>query len=510
MKKNKRRWVPLEERYAPLLRDGRNVLYKNGNHASRFDGHFIPAGAYFGQLKDGRRFIAVVEGQKVGMVSHTGLSMWENAFYQSVFDLLKKAGIKFDTSGPTSKTKKEIPLKAIHTTKDLLQQGLYSKKALFRPFADYILFVADSDNPLREVEKRAFKKFQVSSDAMKEIKLITENVFRVEQEYMESHFLQKELDEKRRELMDEWYGSIGYSEYLGSSGMVTVPIVKVSQSDLYLVDMVYLKARQVTTISNLHPESIFFCYLVLESARQIKKEPLMGEDVLLYQKAVGIYEEKKNPKRIVDCTNEHKTEKTQRVINASEETDGFKAKKHTLYVYQGKIKCIRDHHPIDCVTANIPTAGGTNAIMNVNLCRKCHRFYISYDEYSDYLKKYKSLLTRIVLVNGNGTELFSGHFAEASLLKLCGYSVSQDKGFSRQERERILTEVIHNGIMLKADVIQYLNWFIKMNGHKIENASAKEKWKSDLEFVRLLDMSGQENFFVSKVVPYRMKKKSKR
>ena len=64
--------------------------------------------------------------------------------------------------------------------------------------------------------------------------------------------------------------------------------------------------------------------------------------------------------------------------------------------------------------------------------------------------------------------------------------------------------------MKKTDVIQYLNWFIKMNGHKKENISAKEKWESDLEFVRSIDMNRQDRCFISKIVPYIPKKKTKR
>ena len=148
-------------------------------------------------------------------------------------------------------------------------------------------------------------------------------------------------------------------------------------------------------------------------------------------------------------------------------------------------------------------------VANVNLCLECHRFFISYDEYARYLERYKSLLTRIVLVNGNGSELFSGNFAKASPLKLCGYSVSQSKGFSQQERENLLAGVIHNGIMSKPDVIQYLNWFIKMNGHKTGNSIAKEKWESDLAFVRSLDIKKQTTYTISNVVPYKQRRSKK-
>ena len=446
------------------------------------------------------------------MTSHVGLSMWENDFCQPVFELLKKAGVKFLSSMPTPKAELPVPKRAIRTSKDLLRQKLYPEKTVFYPFVDYVLFVAGAENPLNEVANRSFRRFQVSVDSMQKIKAVTESLLQAEQEYMGSSFLQMELDERRRRLVNTWYSFFGYQTYQNSDE--TKMIFRASLNELHLLDMVYLKASRIEAIPDLHPESIFFCSLVLESARQLKKEPLAGEEMLLYQKAIKIYEEKKNAKRIKKASNADHSEKQKaaqpvKSDKSPEITTRFKAEKHTLYVYQGRIKCIKEHHPIICVTANIPTVGNTVAVLNVNLCRKCHRFYISYDEYTRYLEKYKSLLTRIVLANGNGSELFSGNFAEASPLKLCGYSVSQNKGFTQKERERILTEVIHNGIMSKADVIQYLNWFIKMNGRKAENISAKQKWESDLAFVRALDQNQQEMFSVSNVVPYKAKKRAK-
>lgn len=296
-----------------------------------------------------------------------------------------------------------------------------------------------------------------------------------------------------------------------------VPIFNATLNDLYLVDTAYLKSAQYPLSSNPRPEKIFYCELLLETARQLKREPLVGRDFSLHQTAVKFYSEKKNPKPVrmikqdppkdtsPEAAPSDKTYRTpiSKIKELSAVPSEFQYEKHTLYVYQGTIKCTRNHHRTVCVTANIPTASNIIAVLNVNLCLECHRFFISYDEYAKYLERYKSLLTRIVLVNGNGSELFSGNFAEASPLKLCGYSVSQSKGFSQQERESLLAEVIHNGIMSKPDVIQYLNWFIKMNGHKTGNSIAKEKWESDLAFVRSLDIKKQTTYTISNVVPYK-------
>ena len=188
----------------------------------------------------------------------------------------------------------------------------------------------------------------------------------------------------------------------------------------------------------------------------------------------------------------------------------YKPFSDTLYVYSGLIKCIRDNHMMTCVNALIDTASGETAKLNVNCCLNCNRFYISYDEYERYMAKYKSLLTRIVLVNQNGESTFTNNLAAESILKLCGYSVSQEKGLSQKERQRLLAKIIHAGIVSKPDVIQHLNWLIKMNGKKTGNDIAKEKWEEDLFFVRNLDMNTQTNHKISSVSPYSNKKPKKR
>lgn len=42
-----------------------------------FDGHTVPKFAWYGQMADGTRFIAVKDGSKWGMISHRGLTTWE-------------------------------------------------------------------------------------------------------------------------------------------------------------------------------------------------------------------------------------------------------------------------------------------------------------------------------------------------------------------------------------------------------------------------------------------------
>ena len=185
----------------------------------------------------------------------------------------------------------------------------------------------------------------------------------------------------------------------------------------------------------------------------------------------------------------------------------FKPSTDALYVYSGRIKCIREKHTMVCANARIETVSGKTAILNVNCCLNCNRFFISQNEYSHYMEKYKSLLARIVFVDENSNSDFSGSLAVESALKLCGYTVSQEKGFTSQERAALLASIIHHGIVSKPDVIQHLSWLIHMNGKKAGNSIAKEKWEEDLAFVRELDASIQATHTVRAIVPYSSNKK---
>lgn len=188
----------------------------------------------------------------------------------------------------------------------------------------------------------------------------------------------------------------------------------------------------------------------------------------------------------------------------------FKSSTDTLYVYSGRIMCIRDKHNMVCANAHIETASGETAILNINCCLNCNRFYISYDEYVRYMEKYKSLLTRIVLVDENGNSSFTNNLAAESTLKLCGYTVSQEKGFTSKERANLLANIIHNHIVSKPDVIQHLNWLIRMNGKKVGNDIAKEKWEEDLAFVRNLDTNAQFDYQINHITPYSSSKKHRK
>lgn len=180
----------------------------------------------------------------------------------------------------------------------------------------------------------------------------------------------------------------------------------------------------------------------------------------------------------------------------------FDFKKNTLYIYRGQISCFRDKHHLTGVNAIVPTTSGEKVSLNATYCVDCNRFYISYSEYTYYLEKYKFLLTKFDLMDSVSSDGAFGKLADKSPLKLCGYTVSQEKGLSKEEREHILCEMISSGIVSKPEVMQYLEWFIHLNGKREANQTAREKWESDLFYVRNLNVSSQTNWEIDDIKPY--------
>ena len=180
----------------------------------------------------------------------------------------------------------------------------------------------------------------------------------------------------------------------------------------------------------------------------------------------------------------------------------FDASKNILYVYKGFIKCQRNHHNLTCVNAKIRSKNGKYIYLNVNYCKDCKQFFISYSEYLHYRSMYGILIAKIVMISNGEFSNDIDYLAAESPLKLCGYSVSQAEGLTTQARQDLLRELIQLDIIKKTEVIRYLSWFIQMNGQKFGNEIARSKWESDLDYVRGLNTAKQDTHLIAGIKPY--------
>ena len=174
----------------------------------------------------------------------------------------------------------------------------------------------------------------------------------------------------------------------------------------------------------------------------------------------------------------------------------------TLYIYKGRTSCHTRNHTMKSATAIFIGRNDSEIKLNVEHCPLCKKFYLSFSLYERYREKYSVLLGKIKMDSSSICDVPNILLSEFSPLKLCGYSVNQQDGCSKIERQYIISKVIEKGILTKNEVIYYLEHFINMNGQKANNAVALEKWKEDLDFTLKYKMSEQDEYKLKHVKKY--------
>lgn len=173
-----------------------------------------------------------------------------------------------------------------------------------------------------------------------------------------------------------------------------------------------------------------------------------------------------------------------------------------LYIYKGRTSCHTRNHEIEQATAILTGRNDLDIKLNVEHCKVCGKFYMSYSVYERYREKHGMLLGRLKMDSASTVGFQDIVLSEFSPLKLCGYSVNQQDGYSRVERQYIISKVIEKGVLRKSEVIRYLEYFINRNGQKSSNATALGKWKEDLDFTLKFKMSEQSEYQITHIKKY--------
>lgn len=179
---------------------------------------------------------------------------------------------------------------------------------------------------------------------------------------------------------------------------------------------------------------------------------------------------------------------------------------HTLYVHQGNIVCLKYKHPIEDVTAQIAVAADTPLRIHASRCVKCNCTFITKSFYLELRKRHRFMVANFCELSADGyTPVKQNSLSAESPLMLCGYSVKHG-GLSDNDRQLLLADIIHNGILSKTEIILYLEHFISFNGSRDGLLSSVLKWETDLEFVRSLDFPSHPTVSIGEIMPYSRKK----
>lgn len=170
----------------------------------------------------------------------------------------------------------------------------------------------------------------------------------------------------------------------------------------------------------------------------------------------------------------------------------------TLYIYEGNILCKRNHHDIISVTAKLRDLADKEVEINAEYCTVCHKFLLSHDLFDKYRKYHGLLFGDFRLYDSDGSYLY-GKLAAESTLHLFGYNVNQNNDYSAKQRQYILARIIHDGIMTKQQVLDYLSYFVKQNKNRDNLKLAVEKWTEDIYFVEDYNIKTQPRTIISNI-----------
>lgn len=151
----------------------------------------------------------------------------------------------------------------------------------------------------------------------------------------------------------------------------------------------------------------------------------------------------------------------------------------TLYVHQGKVRCLIQEHNVISIALRIPSCVKSNTVViNANYCFDCDRFFISEDEYEYYRSIYPIMLIKFEYLSDSDN--IGRNLADKSPLMLSGYTVRASSNYTEIQRHMILKNIIELGVLKKHEVINYLNYFISMNGKASGMDAAVKKMEGRL------------------------------
>ncbi len=119
-------------------------------------------------------------------------------------------------------------------------------------------------------------------------------------------------------------------------------------------------------------------------------------------------------------------------------------------------------------------------------CGDCDKYYILEEVYSDIRKNGMPLCPvcdeKAVQSSHDNPEGIQ--FADESILRQFGYTVSQKAGLTAQTRQSLLAVLIDKEILTPNDILSYLDSFINFRKDQSKYDKAIAKWKEDCEFVK--------------------------
>lgn len=182
------------------------------------------------------------------------------------------------------------------------------------------------------------------------------------------------------------------------------------------------------------------------------------------------------------------------------------ANPNTLYIHKGNIACLRFQHKTNDVTVSLAAKSNQRIKATATHCWKCNIIFMPKRQYLLLRKEHRFLVANFCEIGDDGyTPVKDIKMKEESTLRLCGYSVDKDSPLSDLDRKELLANIISNGILSRAEILEHLNWLILFNGSKDSNFAACRRWEEDYAYVSNLNIDEQPLVKIDQIQPYAKK-----
>lgn len=161
-------------------------------------------------------------------------------------------------------------------------------------------------------------------------------------------------------------------------------------------------------------------------------------------------------------------------------------------IVKGLQKCIHNDHTLIPVLAHVlldVSRFGAPSIVEHQFkaayCEECDSFFMSQLEYEEMREKGRPLCM-VISEKAYKSQWDGSNFEwnDESVLKAYGYTVNKQDDLTEEQRHKILSTIVENGIMSNYACIDHLEFCIRMGSRKSNMDDAIMKWKEDIRFLR--------------------------
>ena len=151
----------------------------------------------------------------------------------------------------------------------------------------------------------------------------------------------------------------------------------------------------------------------------------------------------------------------------------------------------RDSDEYEMVTALVYCANREEPVyIDVYYSKRQNKYFINEESYRQYRLRYGLPYVHLVADEYDG-DMDYGNLRKNSELNLYGYTVAKAAEMTTGERQRLLQQLMDNGLMSKHQIVNHLEWLIHRQSGRVKMEDACDCWREDLRFVNSYRLNAQ-------------------